>query len=136
MSAGAPLSARSGGRRARQSQRRAAAESLTMSLGTPLGVSFKPLQDADLQRVHRAALDLLERIGMADPTARVRDLALSKGCRLTESGRLLFPRALVEDALATAAKRFTVHGRDPAFDFEAAKWKGQFLHRRRGGENA
>ena len=57
---------------------------------------------------------------MANPTPRVRDLCLENGCRLSDSGRLLFPATLVEDCLDRAAKQFIVHGRDPGFDFEAA----------------
>ena len=90
-----------------------------MTPGTELGVRFEPLSRSAVERVHSAALDLLARVGMAAPTDRVKELALNQGCELTESGRLLFPRSLVEDTLAGAAKRFTVHGRDPSFDFEA-----------------
>lgn len=56
---------------------------------------------------------------MGSPTPRVSEFAVAGGCRLSDEGRLLFPRAVVEDAIASAAKSFTVHGRDPAFDFEA-----------------
>ena len=87
--------------------------------GSSLAAPWRPLGDDDVARVHRAALDLLERVGMAAPTDRVRDLALAHGCRLGETGRLHFPPSLVEDTLARAAGRFTVHGRDPRFDFEA-----------------
>lgn len=87
--------------------------------GSALAAPWRPLGDDDVTRVHRAALDLLERVGMAAPTDRVRDLALAHGCRLGETGRLLYPPSLVEDTLARAARRFTVHGRDRQFDFEA-----------------
>ncbi len=90
-----------------------------MVAGTPLGARFAPLSDAEMLRVHGAALDLLETVGMGSPTPRVMAFATAAGCRMSEGGRLLFPRALVEDALAVAAKSFTVHGRDPACDFEA-----------------
>ena len=110
---------RPGGRDARRRERIEAARQRGMVRGSALAAPFRPLRDADLMRIHRAALDLLERVGMATPTARVREAALAKGCSLSETGRLLYPRALVEDTLARAATRFTVHGRDPRFDFEA-----------------
>ena len=91
-----------------------------MSKETRIHSVFKPLKDHEVEQIHQAALDLLERIGMANPTPRVQDLALSRGCSLTEEGRLIFPRGLVEDMLDCAAKRFTVHGRDPEFDFEVS----------------
>ena len=90
-----------------------------MVAGSPLAAPYRPLSDSDVHRVHHAALDLLERVGMAAPTPRVRDTALAHGCSLGETGRLLFPRSLVEDTLGRAARRFTVHGRDRRFDFEA-----------------
>lgn len=90
-----------------------------MVAGSRLAAPYCPLSAADASRIHRAALDLLERVGMASPTDRVRDLCLAHGCSLTESGRLLFPRSLVEDVIAQAARSFVVHGREPRYDFEA-----------------
>ena len=120
----APL--RSGGHRTRRKQRAEAAAQLTMHAGTDLGMEVRPLSDADIGHVHHAALDLLERVGMGAPTERVAELACAGGCTLTDAGRLLFPRVLVEDLVAQAATTFTVHGRDPAFDFQAANGKVNF----------
>ncbi len=114
---------RSGGRSGRRKQRAAAAGKSGMSKGTELGAAFQPLSQPDVRRVHSAALDLLERVGMGSSTGRVLDVALANGCSLDDAGRLLFPRSLVEDALALAAKQFVVHGRDAAFDFEARNGK-------------
>ena len=91
----------------------------TMVPGTSINSLFKPLSDSQLDRVHHAALGLLEKLGMADATPRVIEVALENGCRLTPENRLLFPRSLVEDMIAKAAKQFTVHARDSRFDFEA-----------------
>ena len=88
--------------------------------GTSLARAFRPLSDGDVVRVHHAALDLLATVGMGNPSARVRELALSQGCYLDPRGRLIFPKALVEDRLADAARRFVVHARDRRFDFEVS----------------
>ncbi|MFT5115536.1 MAG: trimethylamine:corrinoid methyltransferase-like protein [Parasphingorhabdus sp.] len=56
---------------------------------------------------------------MAKATPKVIETALENGCQLSDSGRLLFPPVLAEDMVAKATKQFTVHGRDPEFDFEA-----------------
>ena len=120
------MSVRSGGHRARRKQRIDAAKRIGMSKGTDLAACFQPLDQSEVGRVHSAALELLERIGMAAPTDRVKDVALSHGCSLSDKGRLVFPRGLVEDTLAQAAKQFTVHGRDAAFDFEARNGKVNF----------
>ncbi len=90
-----------------------------MNKGTALGASFQPLSSSDMQRIHSAALDLLEDVGMASATDRVLGKAVENGCTQNDAGRLKFPRSLVEDTLARAAKKFVVHGRDMAFDFEA-----------------
>ena len=121
-----PIVTRSGGRKARRRQRADADERTTMSKGTDLGSRYQPLSQHDVERVHRASLELLERVGMASPTERVRDAAVAAGCSLTETGRLTFPASLVEDTLNRAARTFTCHGRDAAFDFEALNGKVNF----------
>ena len=89
-----------------------------MSKGTTVASLFQPLTEHEVVKIHRSALNLLEQVGMASPTPRVQEVAISKGCVLNDSGRLIFPASLVEDALDSAAKSFTVHGRTPEFDFE------------------
>ena len=89
-----------------------------ISKGTKIESLFQPLTEHQVVQIHRSALNLLENVGVANPTPRVLDVAISKGCILNESGRLKFPRSLVEDALDLAAKSFTVHGRKSEYDFE------------------
>ena len=43
---------------------------------------------------------------------------LPKGGLLGEDGRLRFPRALVEDAIAKTPKSYILHAPDPALDME------------------
>jgi trimethylamine--corrinoid protein Co-methyltransferase len=119
MSEGRMQSGHQGGRETRRKQRQDAARSMTMVQGSALAAPYRPLSDHDVARIHGAALDLLADIGMAAPTERVVEAALAGGCTLDQTGRLLFPHALVEDMLDKAAKHFVVHGRDPAFDFDA-----------------
>ena len=107
---------REGGRAARQS---ASQRSTRQAVGPGvLGGTYRPLSDRDLQLIHATVLDVLEKIGMGDPPAEVQTLALSKGCRLNERGRLCFPRALVEDVIAKAGRNFTLHARDPAWSLD------------------
>jgi trimethylamine--corrinoid protein Co-methyltransferase len=82
------------------------------------GGAYKPLSDHDIQRIHTAALDVLERIGIGDPIPEILDAALPKGCVLGDDGRLRFPRALIEDVIAGSAKEYVVHAPDPKHDFE------------------
>jgi trimethylamine--corrinoid protein Co-methyltransferase len=107
---------REGGRAARQSAR---PEGARQAVGPGvLGGAYRPLSDRDLQRIHATVLDVLEKVGMGDPPAAVQALALAKGCRLTERGRLCFPRSLVEDVIAQAGRNFTLHARDPAWSLD------------------
>ncbi len=65
-----------------------------------------------MQRIHTAALTVLERTGLTDHTPELLDLVLPKGgARLNDHNRLCFPRALMEDLLAGAAREFYVYAR-------------------------
>ncbi len=110
------LQQRRGGRRARRARE---AVSFAPGAAGSAGGMYKPLSQRGIERIHAAALDVMERVGMKDPTPTVRELALAKGCRLDEEGRLLFPRGLVEDTLAGARRRFVLHGQRPEHDIEA-----------------
>ena len=82
------------------------------------GGRYRPLTEPEVQRIHWAALDILEQIGLGAPIASCVELVTAAGGRLSEDGRLLFPRALVEDTIAKAGRRFVIHGRDPKHDME------------------
>jgi trimethylamine--corrinoid protein Co-methyltransferase len=101
---------RGGGREARAAARTADTASPAIWPGIS-GGRYKPLSDADMVKIHEAALTILEQTGVGDPTEELLDLVLPKGARLNEHGRLCFPRALMEDLLAMAASEFYVHAR-------------------------
>ncbi len=93
---------------------------------TTIKASFAPLSAGETESVHRAALQVLERVGMANATPRALDAAQEHGCWQDDTGRLRFPPALVEDCLAKAAKSFTVFGRSPEYDFEVRNGEVNF----------
>lgn len=82
------------------------------------GGLYRPLSDSDMQQIHRTALRLLEEVGLADAPESGVEILTRAGCTLSDRGRLLFPRALVEDTLAKAARKFPLHAQDPRFDLE------------------
>jgi trimethylamine--corrinoid protein Co-methyltransferase len=82
------------------------------------GGAYKPLGDRDIERIHDAALHVLETLGIGDPIPEILEYALPKGCTLGDDGRLRFPRSLVEDMIAISAKEYVLHAPDPAFDHE------------------
>jgi trimethylamine--corrinoid protein Co-methyltransferase len=110
---------RRGGRDARRALRAAplADDVRPVNPGMTSG-RYKPLTDGEVQRVHLAALDILEQIGLADAIPSCLDLLLPLGCTLDDRGRLRIPRALVEDTLAIAGRNFVLHGQDPRHDME------------------
>ena len=108
---------RSGGRAARHALRNAPlAEDVRPVRGGMAGGRLKALSDAEVLRIHKAALTVLDEIGLADAPQSGIDIMVKAGARLGEDGRLRFAPALVEDMLAKAARDMTVFGRDPKYD--------------------
>jgi trimethylamine--corrinoid protein Co-methyltransferase len=110
---------RRGGREARRALRAApmAEAEKPVRPGLESG-RFKPLSDADVVKIHRAALDVLENVGLADAIPTCIEACTAVGAKLTDQGRLIFPRALVEDTIAKAARHFILPGQDPKHDME------------------
>lgn len=104
---------RAGGRAARRALRQARPTQRPVRAGLP-GGTYKPLSESDLEKIHQAALEILETVGVADATQEVIDLSTDQGCIINEQGRLCFPRALVEDILANAAREYVIYSRNAA----------------------
>ena len=81
-----------------------------------VGGAYRPLTDDGVARIHAAALDALETIGLADAPPSGIEAMVAAGATLGDDGRLRFPRALVEDMLALAARDITLRARDPRHD--------------------
>ncbi|MDX0888135.1 methyltransferase [Sinorhizobium medicae] len=112
-------SRRSGGRAARVALRSAPlAENIRPVRPGLSGGQYKPLTEANVKRIHEAALDALEQIGLANAPQSGVEIMTGAGAILGEDGRLRFPRALVEDMLALAARDITLFARDPKQDLE------------------
>lgn len=110
---------RRGGREARRALRAAPLEESHRPVRGGLASGrYQPLREADLMRIHRAALDVLETVGLADPIPRCVELCTARGAFLDAGGRLCFPRALVEDTIARAPKHILVCGQERRFDLE------------------
>lgn len=111
------MSRRSGGRAARQAIRSAplSADARPVRAGLS-GGRYKPLTDADIAKIHQAALTALEEIGLADAPPSGIEIMTGAGAVLGDDGRIRFPRSLVEDMLARAARDITLFGRDERHD--------------------
>lgn len=110
---------RRGGRAARQALRAAPISDAKRPVRPGLESGcYQPLNQIEIEKVHRAALDVLETIGLADPIPSCIEVVTAAGGSLAPNGRLIFPRALVEDTIAKAARGFTLHAQDPRHDME------------------
>jgi trimethylamine---corrinoid protein Co-methyltransferase len=119
MSAVEDLSKRRGGRDARRALRsRPIPRDEAAVRPGMVGGQYKPLKESDLQRIHETALKLLETVGIGQAIPSCVAAMTARGCWMNERGRLCIPRALVEDILATCARDFVLHGRDPKHDME------------------
>lgn len=87
---------------------------------------FQPLSQEEVLRIHEAAMETLETIGFANSLPSCVDLVTAAGGSLTSDGRLLMPRALVEDALEKAAKNITLYAQDPRFDLDLSDSRTYF----------
>ena len=108
---------RAGGRDARRALRAApvAAEARAIRPGMS-GGQYRPLSEAGVARIHEAALVALEEIGLAQAPPSGVEILTGAGAIRGDDGRIRFPRALVEDMLAVAARDLTLCGRDPQYD--------------------
>ena len=110
---------RSGGRAARQALRAAPlAEDIRPVRPGMDGGTYKPLSEVGVERIHQAALDALEQIGLSLAPQSGIDAMVAAGAILGDDGRLRYPRALVEDMLDKAAKQVTLYSRDGKSDLE------------------
>jgi trimethylamine--corrinoid protein Co-methyltransferase len=110
---------RSGGRAARQALRAAPLTEDVRPIRAGMeGGRYKPLTDHEVLQIHETALKALETIGLADAPQSGIDLLVKAGAILGDDGRLRFPRSLVEDTLAIAAKKVTFFSRDGKNDLE------------------
>jgi trimethylamine--corrinoid protein Co-methyltransferase len=94
------------------------------------GGRYQPLTQREMERIHETVLDVMENIGFAQATPSMIEILTKAGCWMTEDGRIHYPRALVEDVIAKAPKRFVMPGQDPKYDMEVG---GKRVHTGTGG---
>ena len=108
---------RTGGRANRVAVRSAPlADNLRPVRGGMPGGQYKPLTEAGIAKIHESALEALEVIGLSQAPKSGVEIMTAAGAIQGDDGRLRFPRALVEDMLAVAARDITLYARDPKHD--------------------
>ncbi|MEO0635629.1 MAG: trimethylamine methyltransferase family protein [Pseudomonadota bacterium] len=109
-------SRRSGGRASRVAARAAALPDDIKPIWPGLsGGQYNPISPDGCERIHIAALEALETIGLADAPASGVEAMVAAGARY-EGGRLYFSRGMVEDALSKCARDITLLARDSKHD--------------------
>jgi trimethylamine---corrinoid protein Co-methyltransferase len=79
------------------------------------------LSHEDLEKIHQAALRILDEIGMEIAHPRAHDLLEGAGARVDRaSNRVKLPPELVERSRLQIPKQYTYHGRTPEFDWTAS----------------
>jgi len=110
-------SRRAGGREARRAMRAAPlADDIRPVRAGLEGGRYRPLADADLDRVHEAVLTVLETVGFANAIPSCETALKQAGADIGADGRIRFPRRLVLDTIRNAARHFTLHGQDEKHD--------------------
>jgi len=121
---GMETASRDSGRRGGRDARRQARASKLSDADRPIwpglpGGKYQVLSQDDMQKIHHKILDVLEQIGFADAIPSSVDYMTKAGAYIDKNdGRMKFPRALVEDTIAKAARRFPLYAQDPRYDMD------------------
>jgi trimethylamine--corrinoid protein Co-methyltransferase len=95
------------------------------------GGQYKPLADADVRRIHEAALAVLERTGVEVLESECRHILAQAGMRVDKArDRVFFRREIVERALAGVNKDCILYSRDGRTDLHL---RGRRVHLGTGG---
>jgi trimethylamine--corrinoid protein Co-methyltransferase len=80
------------------------------------GGTYKPLDEAGVRAIDQAVYQILEEIGLSQAPETGVAYMTAAGAIAGDDGRMRFPRALVDNMLAKAARNITLHGQDPKHD--------------------
>jgi trimethylamine--corrinoid protein Co-methyltransferase len=83
------------------------------------GGQYQPLTPADIQRIHAAALGVLERTGVEIVESQCRDILEQAGARTDRAlNRVFIPPGMVEQALKTVKRDVVLYSRDGRTDLD------------------
>ncbi|HEX6387588.1 MAG TPA: trimethylamine methyltransferase family protein [Anaerolineae bacterium] len=117
-------------KRQRRSRERVASGMSVLPPGLE-GGRYRPLDDAGVQRIHQAALQVLERTGVQVVESECRYILAQAGARIDEArDRVYFPRKLVEQALQMVNRDVVLYSQDGRTDLHLS---GSRVHLGTGG---
>ncbi len=108
---------RRSGRKARLAQR-ASPPTINPAAPGQTGGFYRPLSEADLKAIYQTALRLLAELGMGEVPERLKADLLKAGAIELAEDRIGLPPSLVDAYIASSAKSFVLHGRDPERSIE------------------
>jgi len=80
-------------------------------------VNFSVLSREDLEKIHKATIDVLEAAGLKITSRKCLKILEEKGCKVDYKRQVaLFPSYLVEEALKKTGKNITLCARNPKYD--------------------
>ncbi len=91
-----------------------------------IGGQYKPLTDHQVQLIYKSSLRILEELGVGEAPPALIEQAVKRGATLSDTGRLCFSAAMIEDIIDGACKSFTYFGRETKHDFEVGGDKVYF----------
>ena len=104
--------------RVRRRAARQQAPAAPIEVATFQGGHYRPLSDADCQRITQSALDILATVGIGEAPDWLFEKLAKRGAQRRADGRVLFPQPVVERALAEARQLITLPGFDRARELE------------------
>ena len=82
------------------------------------GLSVNVFTESELEDIHLASLEVLERTGVFVEADDARDIFRDGGCTVDAETRMVrIPPHVVEDAIASSPSKYVLCGRDPKNDF-------------------
>jgi trimethylamine--corrinoid protein Co-methyltransferase len=81
------------------------------------GGQYKPLDDHQVQQIHAASLQILQKTGVQVDNPQALELFQSVGAEVDQK-RVRLSQSIIEDAIDNAPSEFLLAGRDPAHDLE------------------
>ena len=100
------------GRRRRNGNKTYARPNLNDKSISGVGCTFAPIGSADLEQINDAALTLLAKTGLAEPSATATRLITAAGGELNaDTQRLVFPKKLVRKVLNGIQRKFSLSAR-------------------------
>lgn len=91
---------------------------------------YAPLSAIEADRTHGAVLELLSTLGISQATPTMIERVCDRGGTLDGNGRLIYPKGLVEEAIAGFRRNITLFARRPGMDLTVSGLK---VHTSTGG---